>query len=102
MLGEGSAMGGVLASVDIDADETLRRAFNAGKAQGHTPILIGAAKAAAVAPGSIEMIIRPPGHRPQIATGGRGLVCLPMPGNAFDHRAGRVGRLYWLPLHERE
>jgi hypothetical protein len=91
-LGEGSGMLGTETAVDIDAAEMFRRSFQAGDAHGHTSVMVGAAKAAAVAPGGVKLVIGSPGDRPEI-TAKRGVgVSVPVPDQLADDRAGRIRR----------
>ena len=71
----------------------LRRAFDAGEAEGYAPVRIRAAESAAIAPGGVKLIIGPPGHGPQIASQRRVGISFPMPDNALERLAVRIRRL---------
>jgi hypothetical protein len=80
----------VLPAIHVHTVPVFRIAFDPGEAQGHAPIRIRAAESASVAPRGIQVIVRPPRDRPQIASRCRSDAGLPMPGNALNHRTVRI------------
>ena len=83
----------ILSPVHVDAATVFRATFNASKAHTDAAVRVRPTEAAAIAPGGVKMVIRSPGHRPQIAARRSVCVRVPMPGDALDDRAGRVRRL---------
>ncbi len=78
-------------AIHVNSAKIFRVIIDTGKTHADPPIRIRAAESAAVTPSGIELVIRSPGYRPQIASGRRRSVGLPIPGDALDNRAGRVG-----------
>ena len=81
----------ILSAVDVESGELLRRSFDPRKAQCDTAIVIGAAEAAAIAPGGVNLVVARPSDRPQIAPRRRGAERVPIPGMPAKLSLGGYG-----------
>src|SRR5712671_2462094 len=60
----------VFAAIHIDTSNIRRIAFYSGDSHGYARIGVAAAEPSAVTPGGVEMIVRSPRDRPEIAARG--------------------------------
>src|SRR5690606_17931586 len=81
------------ATPDIDALVIARLTLHPGHAQRHARLRISAAKAAAVAPGSVEMAVIGPRQRPVVAARGQAPVRVKVELDGGDDRAFWIRRL---------
>ncbi len=91
-LGKEEGMFRIFAAVDVEAAEMFGAVFDAADTERDAAVRVGAAKAAAVAPSDVEMVVGTPGDGPEIAAGGGGLAGVPMPGYGRDKAARRIRR----------